>query len=118
MISQAFSDIVFQCDGRLYVGSDLVQIATGDARQPAIFISPDFRQAFLMSFNDIGVLEVAPLLARELKFWVRRCRDTASAAILRKCAAEIQNTALVQNRVEDESSRDEASPPSEFEYRK
>jgi hypothetical protein len=92
MTSQSFSDIVFSCHGKLYISSDLAQFPTDDERRPVIFMQPDFSGVFLLSINDIGVLDVAPLTARDLRTWLSRCSDPASANAIRKCLLNLDNS--------------------------
>jgi len=73
-----YSDIVFRCDDMLYVSGDMIQVSTGDEMRPAIFVRPDHRKIFLMSFNEIGVLQVEPLTCQELKTWLLRIHDQNS----------------------------------------
>ena len=92
MTQQAYSDIVFRCHTKLYVSGDLIQIATNNERSPAIFVQPDHRGAFLLSFNEISVQEVVPLTAQDLRKWLRRCREGDSAQVIRKCIDTLETT--------------------------
>jgi len=82
--SDICGDLVFRCDGQLYDGTTLIRLETDDPRAPAVFVTPDHLAAFVVTINDIGIINVRAMGHGEIRALAKRNPHPALREAVRK----------------------------------